>query len=53
MTQIFKSLNSRTIPQYLSCYFDNIIAMPMRHFSFTTTACVSQVRYPNGDLLTN
>ena len=29
MNQLFKTLNYRTISQYLTCYCNNIIAMPI------------------------
>ena len=29
MTQIFKTMNSRTISLYFTCYCNNIIAMPI------------------------
>ena len=29
MTQLFKTLNSRTISQYFTCYCYSIIAMPI------------------------
>ena len=38
MTQLFKTMNSRTISQYFTCYCNNVISMPIRY------SCVTRIR---------